>query len=74
MTPPIHQPSSIPFRQALSKALDRDTLANDVFKHEYLPALTALPPDIPGNNPGAALSTDVEEAPALLSDNDFDPQ
>lgn len=64
---------SIPFRQALYKALDRDALTKEVFKGEYLPALTVLAPDIPGNNPGAALSTGVEEAKALLADNGFDP-
>lgn len=64
---------SIPFRQALYKALDRDTLTADVFKAEYLPALTVLPPDIPGNNPDAAMSTGVDEAKTLLADNGFDP-
>ena len=39
-------------RQALSMAIKRDTLANGVFKGELLPALTILPPDIPGLQPG----------------------
>lgn len=38
---------SIPFRQALYKALDRETLTRDVFKDEYVPAYTVLAPDIP---------------------------
>ena len=63
---------SIPFRQALYKSLDRETLAHDVFKDEYLPAYTVLAPDIPGNNPDAALSVGVDEAKALLADNGFD--
>ena len=63
---------SIPFRQALYKALDRETLAHDVFKDEYLPAYTVLAPDIPGNNPDAALSVGVDEAKALLADNGID--
>jgi oligopeptide transport system substrate-binding protein len=64
---------SIPFRQALYKALDRETLAHEVFKDEYLPAYTMLAPDIPGNNPDAALSVGVDEAKALLADNGIDP-
>jgi len=63
---------SIPFRQALYKSLDRETLAHDVFKDEYLPAYTVLAPDIPGNNPDAALSVGVDEAKALLADNGID--
>lgn len=64
---------SIPFRQALYKAIDRETLAHEIFKDEYLPAYTVLAPDIPGNNPDAALSVGVDEAKALLADNGFDP-
>jgi oligopeptide transport system substrate-binding protein len=64
---------SVPFRQALYKAIDRETLAHEVFKDEYLPAYTVLAPDIPGNNPDAALSVGVDEAKALLADNGFDP-
>jgi ABC-type oligopeptide transport system substrate-binding subunit len=64
---------SIPFRQALYKALDRETLAHEVFKDEYLPAYTVLAPDIPGNNPDAALSVGADEAKALLTDNGIDP-
>jgi oligopeptide transport system substrate-binding protein len=64
---------SIPFRQALYKALDRETLAHEVFKDEYLPAYTVLAPDIPGNNPDAALSVGADEAKKLLTDNGIDP-
>lgn len=63
---------SIPFRQALSLSIDRETLANEVFKGEYLPVQTMLPPDIPGNNPDAALVGGVDDAKALLADNGFD--
>lgn len=63
---------AIPFRQALYMSIDRDTLANGVFKGEYLPVLTVLPPDIPGNNPGAALPVGVDGAKALLADNGID--
>ena len=64
---------SIPFRQALYMTVDRETLTNDVFKGEFLPSYTLLPPDIPGNNPDAALSGGTEEALALLADNGIDP-
>jgi oligopeptide transport system substrate-binding protein len=63
----------IPFRQALYKAIDRDTLAHTVFKDEYLPASTVLAPDIPGNNPNAAMTASVDEAKQLLSDAGIDP-
>lgn len=64
---------SIPFRQALYKSMDRETLVNDVFKGEFLPAYTMLPPDIAGNNPDAALPVGTEEALQLLADNGIDP-
>lgn len=64
---------SIPFRQALYMTVDRETLVNDVFKGEFLPSYTLLPPDIPGNNPDAALTGGTEEALALLADNGIDP-
>ena len=52
-------------RQALSMAIRRDILANGIFKGEFLPALTILPPDIPGYNPEAALSEDAAKAREL---------
>jgi ABC-type oligopeptide transport system substrate-binding subunit len=64
---------TIPFRQALYKTVDRETLVNEVFKGEFLPAYTLLPADIPGNNPDAALSVGTEEALQLLADNNIDP-
>lgn len=63
----------IPFRQALYKSIDRETLAHTIFKDEYLPAYTVLAPDIPGNNPNSALSVGVDEAKQLLSDAGIDP-
>lgn len=56
----------VEFRQALYKAIDRETLAQTVFKNEYDAAYTVLSPDIPGNNPAAAMTTGVDEAKALL--------
>jgi oligopeptide transport system substrate-binding protein len=43
-------------------------LANGVLKGEFSPALTILPPDIPGHNPDAALGEDPEQAKQLLAD------
>lgn len=63
---------SIPFRQALYKSIDRETLAHTVFKDEYDPTYTVLSPDIPGNNPDSAMTVGVDEAKALLSDNGID--
>lgn len=59
--------SDIRLRQALSMAISRDTLANRILKQEFTPTHTALPPDIPGYNPDAALGEDVSKAQALIS-------
>jgi oligopeptide transport system substrate-binding protein len=63
----------VEFRQALYKSIDRETLANTIFKGEYLPAYTVLAPDIPGNNPAAALPVGVDEAKQLLATAGIDP-
>ncbi|HEX3302038.1 MAG TPA: peptide ABC transporter substrate-binding protein [Thermomicrobiales bacterium] len=63
----------VEFRQALNKSVDRETLASTVFKGEYLPAASMLPPNIPGNNPAAALPESVDEAKQLLSSAGIDP-
>jgi oligopeptide transport system substrate-binding protein len=55
-------------RQALAMAIQHDALANGVLKGEFSPALTILPPDIPGHNPDAALGEDAEQAKQLLAD------
>jgi oligopeptide transport system substrate-binding protein len=55
-------------RQALSMATMRDTLANGVFKGELSPALTILPPDIPGYNEAATLGEDLAKAKELLAE------
>ena len=62
---------SLQVRQALSMAIRRDILANGIFKGEFLPALTILPPDIPGYNPEAALGEDAEKARELLAGAGF---
>jgi oligopeptide transport system substrate-binding protein len=58
----------IPFRQALSMSISRDTLTQQVLKGQFDSAPTILPPDIKGNNPGAALGEDVDKAKSLLTD------
>jgi len=63
----------IPFRQALSKAISRATLADTILKGEYLAAYNVLPSNIPGNNPNAVLPESVEEAQALLAGAGIDP-
>ena len=65
--------SQMPFRQALYKSIDRDLLANTILKGQFLPAYTIMSPDIPGNNPDAAMTESVDEAKALLSDAGIDP-
>ena len=63
----------VEFRQALYKAIDRKTLSETIFKGEYLPADTVLSPDIPGNNPDAAMPESVDDAKALLASAGIDP-
>jgi ABC-type oligopeptide transport system substrate-binding subunit len=61
------------FRQALYKSIDRDLLANTILKGQYIPAFTVMSPDIPGNNPDAAMTESVDEAKALLETAGIDP-
>lgn len=63
----------VEFRQALSKSIDRKTLAETVLTNQYVPAPTMLPSDIPGNNPEAGLPENVEEAKQLLATAGIDP-
>lgn len=57
----------VEFRQALSKALDRNTLAGTVLTNQYEPAFSLLPDNIPGHNPEATLPESVDEAKQLLT-------
>jgi oligopeptide transport system substrate-binding protein len=57
----------VEFRQALSMSIARQTLTDQVLKKFYDPAYTILAPDIPGNNPDAALGEDVAKAKDLLT-------
>lgn len=65
--------SQIPFRQALYKSIDRETLTGTVLKGQYDPAYTVLPPDIAGYNPDAAMTESEDEARQLLADAGIDP-
>ncbi|HEU0163449.1 MAG TPA: peptide ABC transporter substrate-binding protein, partial [Thermomicrobiales bacterium] len=61
------------FRQALYKSIDRNLIATQILKNQFLPAFTVMSPDIPGNNPAAALTESVDEAKALLQTAGIDP-
>jgi len=58
-------------RQALYLGFDQKALIDVVLKGYYLAAPTVLPPDIPGNNPGAAPTGGLEKAKALLAEAGF---
>ena len=66
--PPTDDPR---VRQALSLAIVREDLAHGVFKGEFSPAPTILPPEIPGYNPAAALGEDAAKARELLAEAGF---
>ncbi|MEA2523950.1 MAG: oligopeptide transport system substrate-binding protein [Thermomicrobiales bacterium] len=66
--PPTDDPR---VRQALSLAINRDTLANGVLKGQFTATQTILPPDIPGHNPEATLGENVDQAKQLLADAGF---
>jgi oligopeptide transport system substrate-binding protein len=63
----------VEFRQALSKSIDRKTLAETVLTNQYEAAYTMLPTNIPGNNPDAGLPENVAEAQQLLATAGIDP-
>jgi oligopeptide transport system substrate-binding protein len=67
MNPPL---DNLTLRQALSRALDRDALANQVLLGTYVPAYSMLPPGFPAYNPElqAVQSYNLEEARALLAE------
>ncbi|HEY7032665.1 MAG TPA: peptide ABC transporter substrate-binding protein [Thermomicrobiales bacterium] len=63
----------VEFRQALSKSIDRKTLAETVLNNQYEAAPTLLPKNIPGNNPDAGLGESLDEAKQLLTAAGVDP-
>jgi oligopeptide transport system substrate-binding protein len=58
-------------RQALALGFDRQALIDVVLQKYYLDAPTILPPDIPGYNPGAALTGGVDKAKQLMAQAGF---
>ncbi len=60
--------SDVGVRQALSLAIDRQTLANEILGGVFSPAGTVLPPDIPGYNPMASLGEDATRGQQLLAE------
>lgn len=61
-------------RQAISKAIDRETLVNVVLQEAHVPTTTWAPPDIVGVEPNGfadAIGYDPEGARALLADAGF---
>lgn len=63
----------VEFRQALSKAISRETLSQTILKDEYEAAYSILPDNIPGHNPDAAMPEGLDEAKALLETAGIDP-
>ena len=61
---------NLKLRQALSHAIDRDTLCNQVLNGTYTPAFSMLPPGFPAYNPDLApiQAFDVAAAKQLLAD------
>src|SRR5262249_17753097 len=53
-------------RKALYLAIDRDLIAKQLLKGQGVASLNFVPPDIPGNNPGAALPGGPTEAKQYL--------
>jgi oligopeptide transport system substrate-binding protein len=53
-------------RKALYLAIDRDLIVKQLLKGQGVAALNFVPPDIPGNNPGAALPGGPTEAKQFL--------
>jgi oligopeptide transport system substrate-binding protein len=53
-------------RKALYLAIDRDLIVRQLLKGQGIPSLNFVPPDIPGNNPAAALPGGPSEARTFL--------
>lgn len=67
MQPPL---DNLTLRQALSHAIDRQALAEQVLLNTYVPAYSMLPPGFPAYNPDlqSVQAFDVERAKALLAE------
>jgi ABC-type oligopeptide transport system substrate-binding subunit len=59
--------NSVAVRQAFAYAIDRNTLAQNIFKGAVKPASTIIPPGMPGYQPGyPGLSFDAAKAKSLI--------
>lgn len=67
--PPFDDPK---IRQAFNYAIDRDILANVVFRQSRVPAEGILPPKMPGYNPDLDVyDFDIERAKALIEESSY---
>jgi oligopeptide transport system substrate-binding protein len=70
----LHAPlNNLMLRQALSHAIDRETLCSTVLNQTYLPAYSMLAPNFPAYNPNLAVvqDYDVTAAQSLLASAGF---
>ena len=59
----------IKVRQALNYAIDKERIVREVYKDQFLPAPTILPPGMPGYSPeNGAYDCDPDKAKALLNE------
>jgi len=67
--------NNLALRQALSHAIDRDTMCFQVMQGTYLPGFSMLPPNFPGYNPDLkeVQKYDVELAKQKLAESGLDP-
>jgi ABC-type transport system substrate-binding protein len=61
-------------RQALNYAVDKEKIVREVYKNQFLPAPTILPPGMPGYSPeNGAYAYDPDKAKALLNEAGYGP-
>jgi peptide/nickel transport system substrate-binding protein/oligopeptide transport system substrate-binding protein len=70
-TPPLNDRR---VRQALSWAVNKEEIVREVFKDQFIPAKTILPPGMTGYTPGnSSYGYDPERAKALLAEAGYGP-
>jgi len=67
--------SNLKLRQAMARAIDRETMCFQVMNGTYLPGYSMLPPSFPGYNPDLKdlQVYDLEKAAALMTESGLDP-
>lgn len=65
------QLQDVQIRQAISMAIDRTALTQNVMHGAVIPAHTYLPPGIPGYDPVSVIPYDIEKAKALLASSGY---